>query len=197
MLSRIELFCAGWLMLVLALRFVADYRGGQLPFPLGLLLIADYAQLFVAGVITYQIFKRGLSIFRVTVLIGAILTQCYIQGAMAGVIAAISIAAVYAASRGWLQLLEITPLIFLGNISYSLYLIHQNIGYVVIRAGYAYGFNNKLAIAIAAAFAILLASAMTFIVERPAMMAIRSWYRRLTGTAEIPASPTTSESRTA
>jgi peptidoglycan/LPS O-acetylase OafA/YrhL len=196
-LSRIELLCAAWLALVLLLRFVADRRGFQLPFPLGLLVIADYAQLFVAGVISYQIYQRGFSIVRAAVLIGAILTQCYMQGAMAGVFAAISIAAVCAASQGWLQLLEIRPLIFLGNISYSLYLIHQNIGYVVIRAGYAAGLNNKLAIGVAAACAIVLATAMTFIVERPAMRAIRSSYRRLTGTAEIPASPTTSEIRTA
>jgi peptidoglycan/LPS O-acetylase OafA/YrhL len=79
-------------------------------------------------------------------LIGCILMQWYTQGSMAGIVAVISIAGVFAATRSWLRWLEVRPLLFLGTISYSLYLIHQNIGYVVLRACYARGFNNYLGI---------------------------------------------------
>jgi peptidoglycan/LPS O-acetylase OafA/YrhL len=187
MLERIELVCAAWLSLTFAVAFAGARWHLTPPYFVELLIVSDYAQLFVGGVIAYRIWNRGLCSARAVILLGAILVQCYIQGATAGVIAAVSIAAVFAAAQNRLQTLQIAPLIFLGNISYSLYLIHQNVGYVVIRAGYAAGLNSKLSIAIATGGAIMLAAAMTFLVERPAMRAIRNWYRRFSREPEIAA----------
>ncbi len=186
-LEQVEIFCCGWLALLLGVHLAA--LGGRYPLPylLDLLIMPNYAQLFVAGMILYRIYSRGFTFFRAAILLAAIIAQSCLQGPIAGLFGALSVIAVYAATRGWLRLLEIAPLLFLGGISYSLYLIHQNIGYVVIRAGYTAGINNKLAIALAAAVAILLASAITLVVERPAMRSIRNWYRRIfSASAAVP-----------
>ncbi len=195
MLSRIELVCAGWLMLLLGVKVAGERWGVRLPYLIELLVLQGYAQLFVAGMIIHEIHQRGFSFSRATILIGCILMQWYTQGSMAGIVAVISIAGVFAATRSWLRWLEVRPLLFLGTISYSLYLIHQNIGYVVFRACYARGFNNYLGIAMAAAVAISLATVMTFVIERPAMRAIRDWYRRFFRTSDIVSSPAARELR--
>jgi peptidoglycan/LPS O-acetylase OafA/YrhL len=76
-------------------------------------------------------------------------------------------------TRGYLKFLDSRALVLLGTISYSLYLTHQNIGYLVIRAGYKLGLNPNVSVVIAIAFALLLASVITFLIERPAMSFLR------------------------
>jgi peptidoglycan/LPS O-acetylase OafA/YrhL len=87
-------------------------------------------------------------------------------------------------TRGLLKVLEARWLVFLGTISYPLYLTHQNIGYVVIRAGYRVGLHPNASVALAAAAAMAIAVAITFAVERPAMALLRkhrpAWLARRT-----------------
>jgi peptidoglycan/LPS O-acetylase OafA/YrhL len=80
--------------------------------------------------------------------------------------------------QGYLQLICWQPLIFLGAISYSLYLTHQNIGYVVIRSLSRLGINSNTSVFIAIVVAIALAAAITTLVEQPALHYIRDQYRR-------------------
>jgi peptidoglycan/LPS O-acetylase OafA/YrhL len=108
--------------------------------------------LAVAGCLAYALFFKPR-------------TDFYVSAALAGLM--------YLTTRGWLTFLNARPLVFLGTISYSLYLTHQNIGYVVIRAGYAAGLNPNVSIALAAAAALSIAAAITFLVERPAMSFLR------------------------
>lgn len=59
-------------------------------------------------------------------------------------------------------------LIYLGNISYSLYLIHQNFGYVVIDFMEQYALANSISVLIApCVLSILISSLMYEYVERP------------------------------
>lgn len=77
-------------------------------------------------------------------------------------------------TRGRLKLLESRALVFLGTISYSLYLTHQNIGYVIIRAGYQAGLNPNLSVLLATVAALSIAVVITWGVERPAMALLRN-----------------------
>lgn len=70
--------------------------------------------------------------------------------------------------------LMVRPLMFLGAISYPLYLIHQNVGYVIIRELLPYFAAPWLPWLLAIAASILLASLITYRVEKPAMAAIRA-----------------------
>jgi peptidoglycan/LPS O-acetylase OafA/YrhL len=85
--------------------------------------------------------------------------------------------AVLIATRYRPRVLRLPPLLFLGTISYSFYLLHQNIGYVVMRNlerpdGLALGPNA--AILAALAVTTLLATALTYGVEKPAYKAVKS-----------------------
>jgi peptidoglycan/LPS O-acetylase OafA/YrhL len=68
---------------------------------------------------------------------------------------------------------------FLGRISYPLYLVHQYVGYVVMRALYARGASPGLAIACACAVGLALAVALHFLVEKRSLDALRRARGRL------------------
>lgn len=77
--------------------------------------------------------------------------------------------------KGWLKFLALPPLLFLGSTSYSLYVLHQNIGYVVMRELYALEFVLPTWVILGAPFilSIVLAAVFTFCIERPALQFIR------------------------
>lgn len=70
-------------------------------------------------------------------------------------------------------------LLFFGTISYPLYLIHQNIGYVIIRTVAPIINSASLAIVAAISVSLVLASLLNFYVERPSRRLIRCGYQRL------------------
>lgn len=72
------------------------------------------------------------------------------------------------------QILLSRPLLWLGAISYPLYLIHQNIGYAVISSLDARPASSLLAVAVS----LSLASLLTMYVERPATSRLRNTYRK-------------------
>jgi peptidoglycan/LPS O-acetylase OafA/YrhL len=79
------------------------------------------------------------------------------------------------ATTGRLQWLVSRPLLWLGSISYALYLIHQNIGYWLIHHLTAAGWS--LTTATLAALALALAHALRNLVEEPSLRAINQWWK--------------------
>lgn len=82
------------------------------------------------------------------------------------------------ATSGRLKFLSIKPLVFLGGISYSLYLLHQNIGYVIINKPYEQELNPIMGILVATVTSIILAIVATKHVERPSLNFIRNVYKK-------------------
>lgn len=66
---------------------------------------------------------------------------------------------------------------FLGGISYSLYLLHQAIGFALIHALESRGVPSLVACLLTLGAVVALAAALTYLVERPAMRKIRSKWR--------------------
>ena len=60
---------------------------------------------------------------------------------------------------------RITPLVFLGTISYALYLIHQNVGYILMIFLDKHILNREINVLLASVCSILLASMITFWIE--------------------------------
>jgi peptidoglycan/LPS O-acetylase OafA/YrhL len=87
---------------------------------------------------------------------------------------AIGLSALLAAAViGRLPLLRAPGLAFLGALSYPLYLVHQNIGYIVMRGAEAAGLGSNLGLAIAVVLALGLAYALHRLVERPSLTWLR------------------------
>ena len=91
------------------------------------------------------------------------------------------VALVWVSASGRLRLLEWPPLLFLGDVSYSLYLVHQIVGFWIILHLERAGLNPNLAVLAAVAAAVALAAVIRRAVEVLAQRGIRAAYARWTG----------------
>ena len=100
------------------------------------------------------------------------------------IVTAVAALVMVAATNGWIRPLQWKPLVFLGTVSYSLYLNHMVLGYHIIYNARRLGLSPLASILIATLVGILLATAITFLVELPIMAAVKR--RRAAAVAGVP-----------
>ncbi|HUY87207.1 MAG TPA: acyltransferase [Pirellulales bacterium] len=165
---------------------------------LQVLLSLRYAHLFTIGILLY----RGFCNRNYPPIAWLLLAACWtLQGMADSWAAALGIAmltaVLYGAVEGRLGWLAARPLAFLGAISYPLYLIHQNVGYVLIRELESLTASPVAAIALAMTFSLAAATGLSLAIERP----VQKWIVNRWKNAPLarisrlqPASPGRSES---
>ena len=107
----------------------------------------------------------------------AIVVLGIVDGIAIGVLAATLSGILLAAATGRLPVLANPVLAWLGAISYTLYLVHENIGWGFIRWLEEAGLNSNLAIVAVVAIVLVMATLLTRMIERPAMKWLRQRYR--------------------
>jgi peptidoglycan/LPS O-acetylase OafA/YrhL len=137
------------------------------------LLILHYAYAFLIGIMLYRTWRDGHRIYYWAVIGACLLYSSLFEPHVDFALTLLFLAMVYAGSHGLLRFLENRAVLFLGFISYTLYLTHQNIGYVVIRWAERHGWNANLAIGLAILVALGIATALAYGVERPALRLMR------------------------
>ncbi len=102
---------------------------------LKLLTIGNHGVFFIAGISFYQIYKSPhLNNSYHLLNICCFIMACVLFHELLPIVTLILIfIAFYLFTFGKLKWVISKPLIFLGNISYPLYLLHQNIGYILIK----------------------------------------------------------------
>lgn len=179
-IRRIEIPCLVWLAIGIAgrdLHLIAHH------WQLAVLLNVLHGYCFVAGMMIYRITSGRRSALTLATLACALCVPAVpfkADAEHAILLAAILIfaAGVWGTAAGKLRFLEWRPLLFIGNISYPLYLLHQVVGYFFIWRFEQAGMNANLAIPTAALAVVLLASLAHRAVELPAQRAIRAAYAR-------------------
>lgn len=198
LLHRIHTVIAIWLA-ISAASFLSLHYFGHFPERISRYLLLEYAYLFAAGILFYEIYTR-----RATATTYALLALCLVDAGlvhgfrqwddglahdflreMAFIVAFFAAFLLVAVGRA--GFLNVRVLTFFGTISYSLYLLHENLGYIFLGYLHERGMNPDLAIAVTGVFAIGLATLATFLVERPAMNAIRRFYQARTAKRLVPA----------
>jgi peptidoglycan/LPS O-acetylase OafA/YrhL len=140
-LNYIEWCCVAWITLSLIISFLPK------PFKnlLNVIFIARYASLFIAGILFYLLKngRKGLLI-HVLVCISLLTSFYYLQhlktqehpnepfDIVPFILLVLFYVVFYLFAYNKLVMFASKPLLFLGGISYSLYLIHENIGYSII-----------------------------------------------------------------
>jgi peptidoglycan/LPS O-acetylase OafA/YrhL len=141
------------------------------------LMILEHAYLFTAGMVLYKI-REGFRLRYVFILLLCALcpaTAMYwpnnppIDASVAITLAFI----VYLATSGRADWIACRPLLYLGGISYSLYLTHHWLGQVFLNRADKWGMNPNLALAAGVSLCLLTASLMTYLVERPSLHWLR------------------------
>ena len=142
-------------------------------------LLTRHSTFFLTGMLFYKARERGRFEWRDAVVVALALLSLLVTASMGYALAAVVLVACFA----WTlhrppRLLLQRAVIFLGTISYPLYLVHQNVGYVVIRTGYELGLGANLSVLAALATAFGIASLVTLWIEQPARRFLNGLWER-------------------
>ena len=175
-----------WLLVSAAI-FALFQAGLHRPAPhvLVMLGLLDRIPLFTVGIVAYRglaaggLVPRSYAIWLLCVAVSWLWSGP--DSALVCGLTALVFALFVGGRLGWLAW---RPLVWLGGISYTLYLVHQNIGYVVMRNMLGAGASTDAAIAATLVVSIALASALSYAIERPAMASLRAMFRARLSPAE-------------
>ncbi|NWK96853.1 acyltransferase [Sphingobium lactosutens] len=144
-----------------------------------MLLVLRYTPFFVIGMLAYRVW-RGQRTLRQQAPYAALalLSIATIETWDVAVMGCVLLVAFVALIHGHLRFLAVRPLIWLGGISYSFYLIHQHVGFVIMLECAKAGYSPWIGFAAAFLVALLLGTAINRLVERPAGEAILAWWKR-------------------
>jgi peptidoglycan/LPS O-acetylase OafA/YrhL len=177
-LERLEEACLAWL----ALDALAFYAAP--PQILADLMIRGWGHLFIAGMMLFRlqaVNRRSLS----WVVLSAACAFCllfpddkfFVGERFEGVWEIAEIGLVALSVFRAPPLLRWRPLLWLGSVSYPLYLIHQNLGYILMHWLWVWNLPQHAVVGIAAAVMLFLAWAISRLVELPGQQAVRSLLR--------------------
>ena len=161
--------------------FVTEkYLGFDLPWTLFRILILKYIAWFAIGISIYLLSHRsdlGSRRQCLVTIAAALALTSLVDGLVVGALAFVFGAIVYLAATGHLPFLRNSLCIWLGAISYPLYLIHENVGWSIQLQLQRQGVHPDVVVLLALACALALATALHRYVEAPAMDWIRARYR--------------------
>lgn len=173
-LRRLEPVLAAWLGLRWLYGFWPD-----MPERIVMLFVLRYVPFFIIGMLAYRVWAGRRSWGQqapYTAL--ALLSVASMDSWDVALMACILVAAFAGLIGGRLRFIALRPLVWMGGISYSFYLIHQHVGFVVMLKAAEAGYSPWTGFVAAFLVALLLGTAIRHLVERPAGEAILGWWRR-------------------
>lgn len=174
-----------WIVFAVVVSVIARLMGVHIPTRLDMAFLLTYCPLFVAGIVFYNMNASGMCRKRHLIIAICFASQAVLDDVFALAAMALCIGLFYALVTGRLRWLDNPILVFLGTISYSLYLIHQNIGYILMRSFYIYSSSPLVVISSTVVIALGLASVVAFLVEKPLMKWSRKYINRMTETRNM------------
>lgn len=169
-------FCA-FMVLRLAHYVAVQHGGNGIPWIVYRILILQYLPWFSLGVAVFIFTNHAQHRARqgAMVMSGLAATTLWIcESATMGALSVVFASLVYLAARGQLFFLRLGPLVWLGFISFPLYLLHQNIGWAIQLRLVSLHLPMELALPVALSVNLFLADQCVRWVERPAMRWARS-----------------------
>lgn len=175
-LVRVERAITAWLLLKLAFTLWLP----DLPERLVMLLVLRYVCWFAIGMVAWQVWSGRRSWRDQAPLLALILLTVTISETWDVILfTALLMLTFWAMIEGRLRWICVPPLIWVGQISYSLYLVHQHIGFTIMLRADAAGWHPVIGYALAIAAAIGLGFAVNRYVERPCARYLTAlWDRR-------------------
>lgn len=155
-------------------------------------LIIDHFPLFAIGIFIHQGYvERRLSQkikYAVGVLLAAVVFHAIDLRHSSPVATLALVGLLVAAQYGKLPILRVKPLLFISGISYSLYLLHNNLGTVIIYYLNHSGVPPLACFVIAMVLVIAISALVAYYIERPlGRFVYRLWTPRNTNNAAKPA----------
>jgi peptidoglycan/LPS O-acetylase OafA/YrhL len=173
-LTRLEWVLAGWL----GLRWLW-WAWPDMPERIIMLLVLRYIPFFALGMLTYRLWSGQRTLAQQSPYAALALASVAIIDTWDVAVMFCALAAAFLGLiHGHLRFLAVRPLLFMGGISYSFYLIHQHVGFVVMLELARAGYSPWIGFAAAFLVALTLGTAINRLVERPAGEAVLAWWKR-------------------
>lgn len=164
---------------VFAIKFL--YQNNLIHPIIGDMGIVNYANLFIAGIMFYQLKNSNNNKSTINLVIfTTFIYQVLFQSMVSGMVVLVFLLVFYGVIYNKFKFFNIRLLKYFGAISYSLYLVHQFIGYIIINF-----LENQLAmtsslllVLIPMLISIGIASVITFYIEIPIQKVLFLKYKR-------------------
>ena len=187
---RFEAACLCWIAASVLVRVFLTAHAR-----LHMFIASDFSAVFVSGAMLFRLMRSQRCNVLALATLGVALSACFFaQGTIGldlpraayGVIICPFVALVYLSTAGKLRILNFRPLVILGRASYSLYLIHQIMGYWIIEGLERAGWNPLAAVVVAVLSVTSIALPMRRFIETPihALLKRRLSSRRSDSTAK-------------
>lgn len=173
-LDRAEFF----MVPVLIMSLLQSLNVVVIPEILDKFFITNHVSFFIAGICFFKIAHKKTNRFTVPVLIFSLLCTASIISIKHCILFSFFYVIFYLAVTGKFRFLSFKPFVFLGAVSYSLYLLHQNIGFIIINKFYAYQLNPVYGAFLSLILCVFAASLLNKYVEKPFLSLIRNFYKR-------------------
>lgn len=173
LLNRIETVLIIWIALRLVWWLVP-----AAPWMLGNVLLVDYIAFFAIGVAAYRV-RQGVRRWfdQLPMLATGLAVTVMVEGFEVGAVYLATLAIFAALVAGRTGFLNAPVLVWLGALSYPLYLVHQNVGYAFISALEAVGLPAWAATLLALAAVLGLAQLVHDLVETPSLRLLRGYWK--------------------
>lgn len=177
-LSRIRLIIVGWLVAAMVYSYWMEHNF-HLSWTVEQFFILRHIPFFAIGILFYRIHSSQHKSLVDFALVAACLAVVAITlEPVFAVVALCCTIIFFLFVFNKLRWLAAQPFVFLGSISYSLYLLHQVIGFDLIwHLEHRFNMNGTVSVALAIGMSIILATGVTRWIEQPAMRWIRDSWR--------------------
>lgn len=166
-----------WVCLIFSILIIAGLLQQFIPEVVRQVFILKYIAFFSAGVAFFKVANDGVKVQYVLLILLSLLYVYMYYSLFESII--ITVIYGYFSLRMFVSWAPNRVFLYMGSISYSLYLVHQNIGYSIIQTGYQNGLDPLLSISVALLFSVLLAGILRRFVEVPGQRAVRNGLHRL------------------
>ncbi|MFW8592249.1 acyltransferase family protein [Glaciecola sp. 2405UD65-10] len=173
-LKRIDQILIVWLVVSISLAY-SNFEVDRL---VSIFFLLDYISFFAAGICFYKLKNKIHNNYTLALMLLTIFAifQGYSLKQALGL--TFFYVVFFLIIKGKAILLNHKVLVYFGSISYALYLIHQNIGYVIISKFYEYKYDPFWGIAVAIIISIVLAHALCRWVEKPSALYLKKLFAK-------------------
>ncbi|WP_342388817.1 acyltransferase family protein [Salinicoccus bachuensis] len=139
--------------------------------------IASFSHMFIIGMMFYAIWQHGHRIKYHLVIGMAVIYDIFFHSIENALFTLLFIGVFHLILNGNLKFLSSKVLVFFGTISYPVYLVHQNIGYVMINRMESFGLVHEIYMLVPIGVSILMAYGIYRYVEQPSQNALYKLYK--------------------